>query len=56
MQPIAMSSVVNSEHGMKRCKITTYLIDTDWVVHYFKGRQEIVKRLNALEDGRITNR
>lgn len=31
----------------------TYLIDTDWVVHYFKGRQEIVKRLNALEDGSL---
>ena len=27
-----------------------YLIDTDWVVYYFKGRQAIVKRLNAIED------
>ncbi len=27
-----------------------YLIDTDWVVHYFKGRQAIVKRLDALEN------
>ena len=27
-----------------------YLIDTDWVVHYFKGRQAIVTRLNAVED------
>ncbi len=27
-----------------------YLIDTDWVVYYFKGRQAIVKRLDALED------
>ena len=31
----------------------TDLIDTDWVVHYFKGRQAIVKRLNALEDGSL---
>ena len=27
-----------------------YLIDTDWVVYYFKGHQAIVKRLDALED------
>lgn len=27
-----------------------YLIDTDWVVYYFKGRQAIVKRLDALEN------
>ena len=27
-----------------------YLIDTDWAVHYFKGRQAIVKRLDALEN------
>ena len=27
-----------------------YLIDTDWAVHYFKGSQAIVKRLDALEN------
>ena len=26
----------------------THLIDTDWVAHYFKGRPNIVARLNAL--------
>ena len=27
-----------------------YLIDTDWVAHYFKGRPDIVARLDSLED------
>ena len=30
-----------------------YLIDTDWVVHYFKGRQAIVRRLDALENDSV---
>jgi tRNA(fMet)-specific endonuclease VapC len=29
-----------------------YLIDTDWVIHYLSGRQDIVNRLHALrQDG-----
>ena len=27
-----------------------YLIDTDWVIHYFKGRPATVARLEALEE------
>lgn len=27
----------------------TYLVDTDWVVHYLNGRQDIVARLDILK-------
>jgi tRNA(fMet)-specific endonuclease VapC len=27
----------------------TYLVDTDWVVHYLNGRQDIVRRLDVLK-------
>ena len=27
----------------------TYLVDTDWVVHYLNGRQDIVARLDVLK-------
>ena len=30
-----------------------YLIDTDWVAHYFKGTAAIVARLDALEEGSL---
>ena len=30
-----------------------YLIDTDWVIHYFKGRPAIVARLDAQEEGSL---
>jgi predicted nucleic acid-binding protein len=26
-----------------------YLIDTDWVIHYLNGRDDIVRRLDALQ-------
>lgn len=26
-----------------------YLIDTDWVIHYLNGREDIVRRLDALQ-------
>ena len=28
---------------------TTYLVDTDWVIHYLNGRQDIVERLEVLK-------
>lgn len=27
-----------------------YLLDTDWVIHYLHGRQDIVKRVHALSE------
>jgi tRNA(fMet)-specific endonuclease VapC len=27
-----------------------YLIDTDWVIHYLNGREDIVRRLDALKE------
>jgi tRNA(fMet)-specific endonuclease VapC len=27
-----------------------YLVDTDWVIHYLKGRRAFVERLSALRD------
>ena len=27
-----------------------YLLDTDWVIHYLHGHQDIIRRVNALSD------
>ena len=29
----------------------SYLVETDWAVHYLRGREDIVKRLNDLQVG-----
>ena len=31
----------------------TYLIDTDWVIHYLNGHKEIVAMFSSLEKGRL---